>query len=63
MTKYWFVNYGIEGGQEGSTVTKADNNLLLRKLTISLAERVGRKIVVRNFIEVSRETYLEFQNE
>ena len=62
--RYWFLSYGIEGEQEGNTVTRTDTDFFpLRKLTNSLTKRVGRKVVVRNFIEVSKETYLEFQDE
>lgn len=61
--KYWFVYYGIENSKEGCTILGYEeiDFFPLRRAINHLSGQAGARVTVKNFIEVSKETFLEFQ--
>jgi hypothetical protein len=59
--KYWFVNYGIRGKrrEESKIIWSMYDFFPLKSLTDHLTKEEGKKVIIRNFIEVSEKAYLE----
>lgn len=61
--KYWFVHYGIENSSEGCTILGYEriDFFPLKRAINHLSEQAKARVIVKNFIEVPKETFLEFQ--